>query len=874
MNRYVGYSITWIIICTVCNASGAVFSPLALATPTRTTSTKSKREANSAKQRRICKPLTNHIVCYENVTFVVRHRTNKRIWRYDHNLEVHFVAFNKQFILVLHAERTYHKHNCKSHIFHRNMTVTVIGETGRRIVNYSFEHNFCGYLDDEPTSSIFQGTYTGGVLDGVIYTPVETYYVDPSGNYFNVANRSNKHTAVIYRETDLNWSKTKSVSTGVGMQAGDHDCWGQQNQARGQNSRHFTKFARNNENNSFARWRSRRQKISPMYRVCELTVVVDHSFYKIRCGGSVLKTVSFVMFAVKLADHSFRRVDFGSDDVGTNIGFVIREMVIYTNDTSPNYRLGKSNDSYAVLMALTTYNFNRSCLGVLFTHRKFDKSIIGLTYTGCTSPGVCVGGMCQKRLRHGKVWNSYNVLLVSSLKGDRQFSRRAVARSLTHELGHAFGAPHDSKAECMLGGKYGVYLMHPSESSARKPNSFTFSPCSIKAMRPLVRTKGSCLKVYAQDKYCGNFIREHGEECDCGPDTERCVAFDKCCEPPSDGQPGCRIARQRGYVCSPRVSLCCTEDCRVETGKRECRAETECAHAVDCSSTSTECPLAVPLPDGKPCDGGVRVCSRGQCSVSRCVANGWFDCLCYGIRDELCQLCCSSGNSTQSVCKPAFKLSDADNLRKPIYRNVADPCKKRSGFCNEKHVCVIAYPRGVDDLIGVAWRSFWDELCVLLAEHWLVILLALALLLLLLLLLSMCCRKDDTLRASSYRTGRNKAHMMLWSDYLALAEQLRRLELDYENELRRLDEDHPVDFVVAIARLRMMFPTAPRTHIFKAARHSNCEEFAVRRLLLLGHPMKVWQETIPEDATEKQKDIKSEVAPEHQEGMSVTAAYL
>ena len=854
MNWYVAHCITWIIICIIYNASGSVLSPLARqfqstsSTSTTTTTaaspTKLKGESNIMKRRQrhtcTCRSLTNHIVCYKNVTFVARHRTNPTI-RYDHELEVRFVAFHKRFILVLHAERTQYKY-----IFQHNTTVTLIKKVGRQIVNHSFEHYFNGYLHDEPMS-MFHGRYNDGILDGVIYTPVETYYIEPRQKYFSVIGRHNTHRAVVYRETDLVMSRPVTPNPRhMGIHGRDHDCWSQTfNWTLRGGSRYFNEMlARKSANISLAKTRWRRQSIRPFYTVCELSVVVDHSFFNTYCGGSVDKTVDIISFVIKLADHSFRRVDFGADRVGDNIGFMIKEVTIFTSASSPDYVLSRSTQPDEVVRTFADYDFSRSCLGVLFTHRNFDHDIVSDSFMGCASSDVCLGGICAKRVRRNNKLKSYNVLVISSVKSHVAYSRRGLATTLVHELGHTFGAGHDETQECLPTGKYGVYVMHPDYSSANKSNSFFFSPCSIRSMGPVVNSRGTCLKTYAQNSYCGNYIREPGEECDCGPDVRLCQAFDKCCLPPTKVQQGCRIARNRGYVCSPKVSPCCTDECQVETGRRECRARTECTRAVECNQKSVDCPKAEPLPDLLPCAGGARLCYHGSCSVSRCEGRGWHDCHCSGASDELCQLCCSTDNSTGSWCRPAYKLSDTDNLRQPIYRHEPGPCNGDTGYCDEKHVCVMAYPRDHDPVNTILLSSFFYQLCMLFVEYWYVILLMLELIVVVVFFVLLYWREDETARATAYRTGLRKASMTLRADLRQLDEQKEQVTIEYEKKLRRIDEHRPLDFIIGVVRLRMFFPTAPRNKVVNAALNSSSEEYAVMHLLLLGYPLRIFPNAV------------------------------
>ena len=845
--------------------------------------TKLKWESSFVKQRQLrsCPPLTNHITCYTNVTFLVTNRTNPSI-RNDDKLEVRFVAFYKRFVLVLYAERTHHK----AYPYNHNMTVTVIKKTGRRTVNHSFEDYFSGHLDGDPLS-MFHGRYNDGILNGIIYTPVETYYIEPRGKYFNVVGRRNEHRAVVYRERDMTWAGPETL-THMAIKARNHDCWGRtSNRTLRGGRRYFNEMrAREGANETFAKSRQRRQNIRATYSICELSTVVDPAFYKEYCEGSYEKTIDTIMFVVRLADHAFRRIDFDEDNVGDNIGFAIRELIIYTSDDAPGYICANMTNSRTIMHKFAKYDFGHSCLAVLFTHRAMDHNIAGLAFTGCESMMLCVGGMCNKRIRRGGHMQSYNVLIVSSLRGDIPYTRRAVATTLTHEVGHAFGAGHDITTECLADDQFGVFLMFPTYASETKPNSFVFSPCSLRDMRPVVKAKGFCLKTYARESYCGNFVKESSEQCDCGTDELVCHDYDKCCVPPSDEaeEPGCRIAVEQGYVCSPKVSLCCTADCKVETEKRECRARTECTQAVNCNSMSVECPQAEPVPDGEPCAGGVRVCSHGACIVGRCEAHGWHNCHCSGASDELCQLCCSTDNTTETECKPAYKLSDTDNVREPIYMTTTVACNKKTGYCDKDHVCVVVIPPGDKYLTVIMMRSYWKNLGGFMAGYYYVLLiLILSMFALLTLGLALRCCRSETLNGSAYRSGIEQINVMLLASQTELAEQRRELDWAYAEALKRADgraegadgagDDLCEDYVVGYARLRMFFPTAPGKKISRAAQHSNCEELAVRRLLMQGYPLNVWDNNLPDETIPMEDGTRRQRFPADEE-MVVTKHFI
>ena len=786
--------------------------------------------------------LNDDVGIYENVTFTVKQRVNTSREIREVEYEIYFVAFNKTFKLLLHE--------CPDDTFSfrhpAGITITVIGpptksKTQRkagRYFNHGPERRVSGYLINEP-SSVFHGKYNNvsGMLGGVIHAADEVYYVRP-GRYpilslrLSAANKKN-FRLVGFRERDVKLSATNNEKS---------------SQQTGDSSVKVRESAKNNGAKLEARqhrrlvqttgFRRLRRQASPIYKVCELTAVIHPTFYSTSCEGSITKTIDIVSLAVRRADRYVRRVDFNSDNVADNIGVVIKEIIIYTNESLEKERLGYYNhNSKHTLQAFSKFDFRESCLGVLFTHHTFDNNVVGLAYMGMSSRFAAPGGLCQKRKRFKKQLLCLNSLFVSDKNSHGQLSSLDLALTLTHEIGHAFGAPHDNEAECVSGGIFGMYLMHPTNMVADRPHSSVFSSCSILKMGPVIDSKGWCLKAYEADTYCGNSIREPGEECDCGRDGKYCRSVDRCCVPPSKGEPGCRIKREIGYVCSPSASPCCTDSCQVETEARVCLAATDCTRAAVCDSVSVECPEPVPLADGTLCAGGVRVCSGGQCVGSRCKLYGWIDCQCVHVHDELCQLCCAARNASGSVCKPAHRLNATDDLVSPIFLNVRDTCGGQSGYCDKMHKCLVAYPKDEEDIFGDIVQESSVELYRLLI-NWYFILLIAGLIVVFASLVAVYCT-ETTMSTMSYRSGNiASVWMVLGNQHSALSDQLWELKTHYHEKLYELEQNQMLDLVTGTARLSILFPTVKRTKIAKALKRSNCEEFAVRQLLLAGYPMK------------------------------------
>ena len=829
------------LLCAIIIA-GCVFASASISTEANFVSNETRQSRQRTKNEGETY-LADYVVRYENVTFTVDTRHDKNETEYD----IHFVAFNRTFTLVLH-ERACDNFSFR-HPVASKVTVKIAslakshsGDSRCRktggYVNRDLDHYVRGYLRNEPTS-VFHGQYRycTGILDGVIGVAGETYYVRTPLNQRRNDTAKETFPLLIYRERDVKLHSPKEAVTS--QQTRNSFVNVNLKGVTPPNSEHSTTEARQHTMLfQKAGFKRQRRQTSPVYKVCELTIVVHYSFYSIPCEGSITKTIDEVGLAVWRADSNFRRGDFNSDGVADNIGFVIKELIIYTDELSQDYRLDNYEYSKDTLRAFSKFDFSDSCLAALFTHQTYEQNVVGLAYMGLSSRFAAPGGLCEERTRIQKAWRSLNTMFVSSLDAAGQIPWESFSLTLIHELGHSFGAPHDNDTECMPGGIYGMYIMHPYDVQSIKVHSKMFSPCSVLIMGPVIDSKGSCLKLYEANNYCGNSIREAGEECDCGLDPEYCRSIDMCCVPPSLGEPGCRIQREDGHVCSPLASPCCTDSCQVETETRVCRAATECARAARCDAVDVACPESVSLADGTLCAGGVRVCSGGECVGSRCELHGWADCQCVGVPYELCQLCCAAKNTSGFSCMPAHRCSDTDDIAAPIFLNFRDTCGGTRGFCNRKQECIAAYPKDDENILGHIVKGSSDKLYHLLRDYWYLIMLAVGILVVFASLVGLYC-KEITMSTMGYKSGKiASAWLVLSRQHSSFSDQLRELESQYREKLYELENDHVLDLLIGTARLSVAFPTVKRDKIAMAIKRSNCEEFAVRRLLLVGYPMR------------------------------------
>ena len=298
--------------------------------------------------------------------------------------------------------------------------------------------------------------------------------------------------------------------------------------------------------------------------------------------------------------------------------------------------------------------------------------MIGLAFVPVVGDSPLPGGICE---RYGYMpkglgslpagYYSVNTVIVSQTTGGRRLTDGVLSMTLTHELGHAFGARHDedfSEQACLphAQSQYGKYVMSEQVSSgAHRAHNWMFSICSRHLMHPVVMNKGHCLKP-RRPSYCGNGVVEGGKQCDCGT-TYTCQVVDKCCTPLSlhpSSSPG-RACKLTGR-CSPRVQRCCTDECTVAAAGVTCRPRTDCAAESRCDGRSPSCPAPQLASYETPCADGQGHCLSGVCSVSPCWQAGLVPCRCRRPLNHACSLCCQCWGAPRDACVPAQWLHLVD----------------------------------------------------------------------------------------------------------------------------------------------------------------------------------------------------------------------
>ncbi|XP_012940095.1 disintegrin and metalloproteinase domain-containing protein 10 isoform X2 [Aplysia californica] len=453
------------------------------------------------------------------------------------------------------------------------------------------------------------------------------------------------------------------------------------------NSEHVHKETRDRTMNQRSEYRRETKTDLPPPLTCSLHVVADHLFFKYIGSGNVLETVNMMFSLVNDADALFRSTDFDGDGQGDNIGFMVEKVTVYKTEQDADYKMARpymTSDEY--LRQFSFYNFEGHCLAVAFTFRDFN-GVAGTSFPAYSNRRT-PGGICQERLRINSHHVSFNTLVVTFMISGKMAQRSSVVLTLSHELGHSMGARHDGKRCISADENLGNYIMYKSSHFDMKPNNRRFSVCSIRTMVPVLKKKGRCLQSHSHRPHCGNSVPDVGEECDCGL-SDICESIDPCCTPADhtgDVDKPCTTRKSQGKLCSPKLSPCCSEQCRYKKLKtREvCNIFDECTQKSFCNGDSEHCPSPTRLQNGSLCNDGRRVCEGNRCVMDVCSYHQLESCKCSDARHS-CQLCCRTPNS--KFCKPAEGFGIRNANGSPIFWEPGTPCVP-GNFCNNAQQCV------------------------------------------------------------------------------------------------------------------------------------------------------------------------------------------
>ena len=128
-------------------------------------------------------------------------------------------------------------------------------------------------------------------------------------------------------------------------------------------------------------------------------------------------------------------------------------------------------DAVSFLNTVSQDDFSQYCLAFAFTSRDFNDGTLGLAWLASKTGA---GGLCEAY----DGTKSLNTGIVTIVNYNARVPDLMSKLSFVHEVGHAFGAPHDPDS-CTPGNtRGGNYIMYSRANTGSYTNNRVFSNCS------------------------------------------------------------------------------------------------------------------------------------------------------------------------------------------------------------------------------------------------------------------------------------------------------------------------------------------------------------------------------------------------------------
>ncbi|XP_059056632.1 uncharacterized protein LOC131850435 [Achroia grisella] len=433
---------------------------------------------------------------------------------------------------------------------------------------------------------------------------------------------------------------------------------------------------------------NKRATVDPRKTTCLVYLQADHMFFQ--RYGSEEACIEVMTRHVQKVNAIYKVTDFNQDGKPDNITFMIKRIKVHTLDAlkDPAYRFPNNYGVEKYLELFSEEDYDAFCLAYMFTYRDFEMGTLGLAWTGDLKNA---GGVCEKNGHYRGSMKSLNTGIVTLLNYGKHVPPAVSHVTLAHEIGHNFGSPHDPEV-CTPFGEDGNYIMFARATSGDRKNNNKFSPCSLRAIDPVLNNKARSSKgcfTEPQPAICGNGVVEEGEECDCGWASE---CTDVCCRPQAARPHYKPCTLTEHSVCSPSQGPCCTASCTLKFGDK-CRSDNGCRDAAHCDGKRAACPASRHKPNRTRCDKEL-VCYMGECTGSICLAYGLESCQCAPRKDDArsaCELCCRKPGGP---CLSSFQWNTPPYDVPDMYAKPGTPCNDYNGYCDVFQRCREVDPSG------------------------------------------------------------------------------------------------------------------------------------------------------------------------------------
>lgn len=268
--------------------------------------------------------------------------------------------------------------------------------------------------------------------------------------------------------------------------------------------------------------------------ICEIELVSDHTFSEFFRHDTVRISSELFLMLMK-ANMIYSQMDFNLDGRPDGITLQVSRIVIYHTPNEKGYTWSSTELKPVELLEKFGLRIQNHCLAITFLHRDFSAfkefdGLLGLAWVGAPqkSFGICSKPVLNPQVSPKELWQGNTGFITNKMRGKAR-TRAEASTTLSHEIGHAFGAQHDdSDAVIKQFGQCSTkYIMAAIDSGEQTPTKEQFSYCSKQQINPVLQANSGCFKPY--QPRCGNAIKEYGEECDCGPEFI-CSQIDPCCQ--------------------------------------------------------------------------------------------------------------------------------------------------------------------------------------------------------------------------------------------------------------------------------------------------------------------------------------------------------
>eukprot|EP00118_Oscarella_pearsei_P006568 m.29898 g.29898 ORF g.29898 m.29898 type:complete len:774 (+) comp31251_c0_seq2:75-2396(+) len=518
-----------------------------------------------------------------------------------------------------------------------------------------------------------------GIVTATIFTQNEVFYIEPSHRH--ISEPHNFHM-IAYRKSDV--IRNYGERNESGSYSGEF-C--------GITSEDHMLHLHAESGQDFVSQFNRVRRAIPVKHTCPIVLVADHKFFQSLGANSYSGTINFLISLIgDINNGIYRRTDFnGISGVGLQVALVLINTT--SNSQKSHYNTNADLGVSALLSAFSqTTDWQQYCLAHLFTHRDFDKGVLGLAYVASPSRSS-PGGICSPLYRGSR---SLRTGLTSTVNYGRRLVKEEITVVTSHELGHNWGSPHDSSSGDCAGNSDGKFIMYPSATDGDDPNNRRFSDCSKRSIGAVLASKAPACFSEESNSFCGNFRIDEGEECDEGvPSIEMNRNAIRCCDDT------CHILSNAS--CSDVNHVCC-DQCRISNSTKRCR-DSDSVHCIKeafCKGALADCPAIEYEADGTPCINGGQ-CFGGKC-IHLCEVQNHAVCECDFNSPFSCHLCCN----ISSQCQP-FNASGISNISLGVEPNgyIILPngsiCGGQTGQCTNG-TCVIT----VQDTQDRFWDIFGD----------------------------------------------------------------------------------------------------------------------------------------------------------------------